>query len=151
MSIVDVSTEIVIARPRHDVAAYASDPDTATTWYANIAAVEWKSAKPAVIGSRIAFVATFLGRRLSYTYRVTELVPDERFVMRTDEGPFRMETSYAWSDAGEGLTRMVLRNRGEPSGFGKIAAPVMAAAMRRANTKDLARLKTILEATGAGE
>ncbi|MBP1159013.1 hypothetical protein ABIC28_003407 [Rhodococcus sp. PvR044] len=46
---------------------------------------------------------------------------------------------------------MVLRNRGEPSGFGAIAAPVMAAAMRRANSKDLARLKSILEDTGDGE
>jgi hypothetical protein len=93
VAIVDVSSEIVIARPRHDVAAYASDPDTATSWYANIVAVEWKSSKPATLGSRIAFVATFLGRRLIYTYRVTELVPDERFVMRTDEGPFPMETT----------------------------------------------------------
>ncbi|SEL06480.1 SRPBCC family protein [Rhodococcus maanshanensis] len=148
MSVVDVNTEIVIARPRHVVAAYASDPDTAIAWYANIAAVEWKSAKPAEVGSRIAFVATFLGRRLSYTYRVTELVPDELFVMRTDEGPFPMETTYAWSDAGEGRTRMALRNRGEPSGFGRIAAPVVAAAMRRANTKDLARLRGILESAG---
>jgi hypothetical protein len=151
VAIVDVSSEIVIARPRHDVAAYASDPDTATSWYANIVAVEWKSSKPATLGSRIAFVATFLGRRLSYTYRVTELVPDERFVMRTDEGPFPMETTYAWSDAGNGHTRMLLCNRGEPSGFGRVAAPVIAAAMRRANAKDLARLKGILEDTGGGE
>ena len=41
---------------------------------------------------------------------------------------------------------MTLRNRGEPAGFGRMAAPVMAAAMRRANDKDLAALKRILEA-----
>jgi hypothetical protein len=72
-------------------------------------------------------------------------VPDERLVMSTDEGPFPMETTYTWSDApGEG-TRMTLRNRGEPAGFSKLAAPFMAAAMRRANRKDLARLKQLLE------
>ena len=40
---------------------------------------------------------------------------------------------------------MALRNRGEPSGFKAIAAPMMAQAVRRANTKDLARLKGLLE------
>ena len=40
---------------------------------------------------------------------------------------------------------MTLRNRGEPAGFKRFAAPVMALAMRRANEKDLARLKRILE------
>jgi hypothetical protein len=66
--------------------------------------------------------------------------------MRTAEGPFPMETTYAWDDVGEGATRMTLRNRGEPAGFARITAPMMAAAVRRANRRDLARLKRILEA-----
>lgn len=141
----DVRTEIEIARARPEVAAYAADPDNATAWYRNIKSVEWRSAKPLAVGSRIAFVAQFLGRRLAYTYEVTEHVPGERFVMRTAEGPFAMETTYAWSDAPGGGTRMTLRNRGTPSGFSRVVAPVMAAAVRRANRKDLARLKAILE------
>jgi hypothetical protein len=143
---VDVLTETEIRCARADVAAFASDPDNATAWYENIKAVEWKTSRPAVAGSRIAFVATFLGRRLAYTYEVVELVPGERFVMRTAEGPFPMETTYTWEDAPSGATRMTLRNRGEPSGFRGVAAPLMAAAMRRANRKDLERLKSLLEA-----
>ena len=142
---VDVQTEIEIDRPRNEVAAYASDPDNAAAWYENIKAVEWKSPKPFAVGSRIAFAAQFLGRRLTYTYEVKELIPGERLVMSTSEGPFPMETTYVWSDAGAGCTKMALRNRGEPSGFSKVAAPMMARAMRRANGKDLARLKQILE------
>jgi uncharacterized membrane protein len=142
---VDVASEIVIARPREEVAAYACDPDRATAWYENIKSVEWRSQPPLAVGSRLAFVASFLGRRLEYTYEVRELVPGERFVMSTSEGPFPMETTYGFEDAPGGGTRMTLRNRGEPAGFAKVGAPLMARAIRRANGKDLERLKELLE------
>ena len=100
---------------------------------------------PLAVGSRLAFEARFLGRTLSYIYEVVELEHGARLVMRTSEGPFPMETIYTWSPASESATRMTLRNRGEPSGFAKVGGSVMAKAMRRANTKDLARLKSILE------
>jgi hypothetical protein len=147
---VDVVTQVVIDRPRDEVAAYAVDPDNATSWYANIKAVEWRSPPPLALGSELAFVAKFLGRRLAYTYEVAEHVPGERFVMRTAQGPFPMETTYQWEDAGQGATRMTLRNRGSPSGFAMLSAPMLAAAMRRANRKDLAQLKGILESRGGG-
>ena len=146
---VDVQTEITIDRPRADVASYAADPDNATAWYENIKAVDWKTEPPLAIGSRLSFVATFLGRRLVYTYELREFLPGERLVMSTSEGPFPMETTYTWEDAAEGGTTMRLRNRGEPSGFSRIGAPMMARAMRKANTKDLRRLKEILEASPA--
>jgi uncharacterized membrane protein len=142
---VDVESLIEISLPRDEVASYACDPDNATAWYENIKAVEWESPRPLAIGSQIVFVAEFLGRRLVYTYEVTEFVPGERFVMRTAEGPFPMETTYTWEDTPGGATRMALRNRGEPVGFARLAAVVMVRAMRRANRKDLRRLKQILE------
>jgi uncharacterized protein YndB with AHSA1/START domain len=142
---VDVLTETVIARPPAQVAAYAGDPSNAPRWYVNIKSVEWKTPPPMRIGSKLAFVAQFLGRRLAYTYEVIDLVPGRRLVMKTAQGAFPMETTYTWEPVGEGQTRMTLRNRGEPAGFSKIAAPFMAAAMRRANRKDLALLKTLLE------
>jgi hypothetical protein len=144
---VDVLSEIQIDRPRAEVAAYASDPENTTSWYENIKTVEWKSPKPLAVGSKVAFVAQFLGRRLEYTYEVKEIVPGERFVMATAQGPFPMETSYSWVDSPGGGTEMTIRNRGEPTGFSKLAAPVIAAAMRRANRKDLRKLKSLLEIT----
>jgi uncharacterized protein YndB with AHSA1/START domain len=143
---VDITTETIINRPLAVVAEYAGNPDNAPSWYVNIKSVEWKTAPPVGVGSRVAFVAHFLGRKLSYTYEIVELVAGERLVMRTTEGPFPMETSYTWVPTTTQSTRMTLRNRGVPSGFGKLAAPFMAAAMRRANQKDLAKLKALLEA-----
>ena len=142
---VDVLTDIEIDIPSDRVAAYAADPTNAPEWYVNIKAVEWKTPPPLAVGSRLAFVAYFLGRRLAYTYEIVELVPGARLVMRTAEGPFPMETTYTWETTAGGKTRMTLRNRGEPRGFSTIVAPLMAAAMRRANRKDLARLKALVE------
>jgi hypothetical protein len=146
---IDVETEVTIARPRAEVAAYACDPDHATAWYANIESAEWQTPPPLAVGSMFAFEARFLGRRLAYVYEVKELVPGERFVMATADGPFAMETIYSWEDAGGGATLMRLRNRGEPSGFASFLTPVMAPAVRSANRKDLRRLKRILETATA--
>ena len=142
---VDVSSRILINRSRELVSGYAANPDHAPEWYVNIKTVEWKTPPPVTIGSQVAFVAHFLGRRMAYTYEVAELVPGERLVMRTAEGPFPMETTYTWETTPDGATRMTLRNRGMPTGFSKWLAPFMARAMRRANRKDLAALKKRLE------
>ena len=146
---VDVSTDIVMEVPRDRVAGFAGDPSNAPLWYVNIESVEWQTPPPLQLGSRLAFVARFLGRRLSYTYEIVELVDGERLVMRTAQGPFPMETTYVWESVGPNATRMTLRNKGNPSGFSKVGAPLMAAAMRRANRQDLAALKRLLE-NGAG-
>jgi hypothetical protein len=58
-----------------------------------------------------------------------------------------MTTTHTWQDTSSGGTRMTLRNQGEPSGFAQVATPVISAAMRRANRKDLQALKALLEQT----
>jgi uncharacterized membrane protein len=146
---VDVSTSVVINLPTEQVAGYASDPDNVPTWYSNIKSVEWKTPRPLQVGSRLAFVAHFLGRRLAYTYEIVEWIPGTRLVMRTADGPFPMETTYTWDAVGDGQTQMTLRNRGMPAGFSKLMAPFMAYAVRRANQKDLALLKKRLEVPAA--
>jgi hypothetical protein len=127
-----------------DVAEYATNVDNAPAWYSNIKSVEWKTPRPLGVGTRVAFVARFLGRQLSYTYEIVEYVPGAVLRMRTAEGPFPMETTYRWSDSPGGATVMSLRNVGSPAGFGRLVAPFMALAMRSAMTKDLERLARIL-------
>jgi uncharacterized membrane protein len=143
---VDVISDVVVARPIDEVAAYAARPDNVPQWYANISSVRWLTPPPLQVGSRIAFVARFLNRTLAYTYEVVAWEPGRRLVMRTTDGPFPMETTYEWFPVREGHTRMTLRNRGTPTGFPAVLRPFMAWMIRRANRQDLARLKERLEA-----
>jgi hypothetical protein len=147
MKPVDILSDVVIDRPVAAVSTYAADPDNAPRWYDNIESVEWRTEPPLRVGSVVAFVARFLGRRLAYDYEVVEHKPGVRLVMRTQQGPFPMETIYTWEARGA-RTCMTLQNRGTPSGFSALARIFMVPAMRRANRKDLANLQHRLESTG---
>ena len=143
---VDVVATIVIERPISEVAAFAGDPSNAPRWYRRISSAEWETDPPISLGSRIAFRARFMGRDLAYVYEVCEYTPGEQVAMRTSEGPFPMNTTYTWRPVGSHTTHMTLRNHGEPTGFSRVAAPVMARAMRRAMRQDLDDLRRLLEA-----
>ena len=142
---VDVLTKIKIKCPREDVVQYAVNPDHAPEWYVNIKSVEWKTPKPLTLGSQIAFKAQFLGRQLAYVYEIVEYIPGEKLVMRTADGPFPMETTYTWEAIDDHSTLMSLRNKGNPTGFSKWLTPFMSFMMKKANKKDLIKLKEILE------
>ena len=141
---VDVKCEIVIQRPRAEVAEYAADPSNTPAWYANIDSAIHRGGPALGVGTLVDFVARFMGRDLKYTYEFVEWVPGSKLVMRTAQGPFPMQTTYTWSDEGT-ATRMVLANTGEPTGFSRIAGFLMAPMMRRAMGKDLRKLKALLE------
>jgi uncharacterized membrane protein len=142
---VDIKTEMIIHCPIEKVSSYASDPDHAPEWYVNIDSAEWLTDKPLSLDSQIAFKATFLGRELAYVYNIEEYRPGEKLVMRTANGPFPMKTTYTWEKLEQNRTKMTLRNQGEPSGFSKIFTPFMSTLMKKANQKDLKKIKEILE------
>jgi hypothetical protein len=143
---VEVNSKIVIDRPREHVASFAADPTNAPKWYTNIKSIEWKTPpRPLRVGSRVEFIAQFLGRRLIYTYEFITLDLPNRLTMRSTNGPFPMETSYIWEELGGGRTLMRLENRGNPTGFSSLVRPFLTLAMRHANRKDLTRLKTVME------
>lgn len=142
---VDVETEIIINKPVNEVAQYAMDPDNAPEWYVNIHSAVWRTAKPLGIGSQVAFKAKFLGKDLAYVYEVTELLPNEKLVMKTSDGPFPMETTYLFRAVDSNTTEMKLRNRGMPSGFSKLFSPFMKMMMKKANRKDLQKIRSLLE------
>lgn len=142
---VDVLTEIIIHRPVKQVSEYAANPDHAPEWYVNIQSAVWHTPKPLAIGSKIAFKAQFIGRDLAYVYEIKEFIPEKKLVMSTSQGPFPMETTYTWESIDKNQTRMILRNKGNPNGFSKLFAPFMTTMMKKANNKDLQKIKSILE------
>jgi uncharacterized membrane protein len=142
---VDVFTDITIRCPHQKVSEYAANPDNAPEWYVNIDSAEWLTNQPLSIHSQIAFKAKFLGRELSYVYEIKEYSPGEKLVMKTANGPFPMETTYTWEAIDDQLTRMTLQNKGNPTGFSKWMTPLMSTMMKKANKKDLERIKEILE------
>ena len=142
---VDVETEIVIDRPREEVAAFAADPDNATDWYEHVKRVVWRTRRPLAVGTRVGFLAESLGKQMEFVYEITALVPGEQLVMRSEAGRFPMETTYAWQDEPGGGTRMILSNHAEPRGVGRLSAVLLRRSMRRSNEQDLGRLKHVLE------
>lgn len=145
---VNVFTEVIIKAPIEIVADYAANPDNAPEWYVNIKSAEWITPKPMKVGSQVAFVAHFLGRKLVYTYEFAEIKPRQKLVMKTTEGPFPMETTYTWTAIDHQTTKMTLLNKGIPKGFSKLMAPFMARMMKKANNKDLINIKRIIEMRG---
>ena len=141
----DVGSETVVHRPVDEVAAYAADPTNAPDWYGHIESVEWQTEPVVRVGARAAYLATFLGKRLAYTYEILEYEPGTRLVMRTTESPFPMETAYTWEPV-DGGTRMTLRIQADPSGFSKLVTPFIVGNARRAIADDLESLRTLLEA-----
>lgn len=137
----DVLTQIVIDRPRSEVADYVSDPENATEWSQNVSKAEWKSPKPLSAGSEFAFEAQVGDEKRAFMYQVTEYVPGESLVMSSESGSSPMETSYRFSDTDSGGTKVELRN--------VVQDEDTASALEIDNRQDLARLKSILEDGGS--
>ncbi len=142
---IDVSTEIDINCSREKVAEYSANPDNAPKWYVNIKAAKWKTPKPLRVGSQIVFKARFMGKALVYIYEIAEYAAEQKMVMKTIMGPFPMETVYTWKSIEGNITRMSLQRKGSPGGLSKLLTPLFSFAIRKANNKDLQRLKQIIE------
>src|SRR5215210_2491505 len=140
----DVQVQTDIAGPRERVAAYLFDWRNDTSWIGGISEAQRVDDGEFGVGSRVARVARFLGKRIEYVNEVVELEPGRRLAMRSVKGPFPMRVTYEVEDADAG-TQVRLRNEGDASRAYRVAGPFLALAVRRATHRDLDRLKRILE------
>lgn len=149
----DVTVRTVFEAPRSLVAEVSGDPSQAWRWFSTIRSVRWHGEPAVTEGAVVDLVSRFLGRELAYTYRIVDLVPGERLVMRTEEGPFPMETTFTWWDeepldvpgaASRPRTGMSLRNAGRPKGMTTLGSGAVTLGMKRAMHRDLERLRLVL-------
>jgi hypothetical protein len=143
---IDLTVEVLIARPLEEVAAYVIDPSNEPRWISGIVESTPEASGPIGVGSRVRRVAKFMGRHMEYTPEVLELQAQSHLLMRTDK-PFPMTIEYRFA-AQDGSTAFSQRLRGGPGGVLGLLDPVMAMMVRRNVRGDMHRLKTILEAGG---
>jgi uncharacterized membrane protein len=141
---IDVIAEVRVRRPREEVAGYMTDPANDPEWIGGLREARLLGDGPVVEGSRVARVASFMGRKVEYVNEVTALEPGRILEMRSVKAPFPMHITYTFED-GEGGT--VVRNhvRGGGGVF-SLGSPLFAPMVRRNVQKDLERMREVLEA-----
>ena len=141
---IDVKAEIVINRSREDVASFAMNSDNDPIWIGGIVESKMLTDSPLGKGTNVSRVAKFLGKRIEYINEIIEYDPAGLLVMRSIKGPFPMTIRYQFEDASGG-TLARIHVQGESSGFYKLAAPLLARAVKGNVKNDLETLKDLLE------
>ncbi len=144
---IDITVETTIGRPREEVARFATDPANDPLWIGGIREARTITDGRLAPGSRVARVASFLGKRIEYVNEIDELLPGKRLLMHSVAGPFPMRVTYEFADADAGSV-VRIRVEGDAGGFYAVARPVLRRKVRRSVESDLARLKGLLERSG---
>jgi uncharacterized membrane protein len=146
---IDVSAEVHVRRPRDQVAAYMTDPANDPEWIGGLREARLLGEGPLREGSRVARVASFMGRRVEYVNEITTLEPGSVLEMRSVKAPFPMHITYTFEDDtfedrdGGTVVRNHVRGGG---GFFSLGSPLFAPLVRRNVQRDLERMRDVLEA-----
>ena len=147
---IDITAQVDVRRPLAEVAAYMVDPAHDPEWIGGVREVRLETPPPVDVGSRVARVASFLGRRVEYVNEITELDRERVLDMRSVAAPFPMRITYSF-EAHDGGAATTVRNRvrGEPGGFFALFGPLLGRLVKRSVQRDLERLRDRLEGRAA--
>ena len=143
MAKAEVST--TIKRPVEDVFAVISNIENNPKWSSGVLDAKQTSPGPIGVGTTARTVSRFLGRRLENEMEVTEYEPNRRFSWLSRSGPFPFQGSVTVEQI-EGGTRVDATFEGDPSGFFKLAEPLIVSIAKRQFQGDLDNLKDLMEA-----
>jgi len=136
----------LIDRPTKDVFAFVSDMNNAPKWQSQVVAIQQISSGPAAVGTTFKTTGELMGRRLEGKAEITDYEPDSKFGFKVDAGPMQVKATVSLKPAGTG-TRLSLSGQGNPGGVFKLAEGVLAGQIRSQMVANLARLKSVLEAS----
>jgi uncharacterized membrane protein len=140
---IDVKAEVQVRRPRDEVAAYMTDPANDPEWIGGLREARVLGEGPLAEGSRVARVASFMGRKVEYVNEITRLEPGRVLDMRSVKAPFPMRITYSFEDRDGGtLVRNHVRGGG---GLFSLGSPLFAPMVRRNVQRDLERMRDLLE------
>ncbi len=144
-----VEESVVINRPREEVWSYVVDPANFTAWVRTATEYEADHDGNPKLGDHDRLVGKVAGRRVEVTREVTEVVPEERFAVKTVKAPFPSSTVFQFEDAGGG-TRVTFHAETPGLGgfFGKLGDPIVVKLFARDVRANLTNLRTILEEHG---
>ena len=141
---IDVSVDIEISSDPQAVFVFLADPENDADWIGGVQKSEQLSVGPVSLGTQVRRTAGFMGRSMEYITEITAFEPENLIEMETVSGPFAMIITYEVEHRDQ-TARVILRNRGGPSGVMNLLSPLMMWMVRKNTMQDLARLKSILE------
>jgi uncharacterized protein YndB with AHSA1/START domain len=141
---IDFTVETKIARPVHDVFAYATDPDRLSTWQTNTVSAQREDDGPYGVGSRLREVHRAPGgKELESVVEIVEFAPDRVFALEVKEGtPIHAHMTFGPADGG---TQMRFRAYGKLTGPTRLLEPLLGRVLRKQFTQQVATLKRLLE------
>ena len=147
MPVVDES--IVINRPRSEVYAYLSQPNSYLEFQTNLSELSNDNAEAAV-GNQFSGVNKVAGRKVPWTAETTEVVENEVIASKSLESPLEFTYSWRLADEGDGTLVSFHQEVGSLGGFfGRFADPLVVRMYARDVSSNLDNLKALLEAESA--
>lgn len=142
---IEVSSDVVIARPAADVFAFVADAENNPRWQQGMRSCRWTSEGPIGVGATYEQHASFLGRAMESTFEVAAFEPGRSITITTTASTFPITVTRTVEPLGDTTSRVRAEVRGDASGIFRLASPLMRWMVQRSVRADYRRLKALLE------
>lgn len=143
-AMVEMRSEVEIARPPDVVFAMIADMARNTEWQNGMVSCDWTSDPPHGFGSTYEQVASFMGKKILTTFEVTEYETPTRIRIQSVVSTFPLEITRTVEATASG-SRVTAVVKGEPGGLMKLFAPLMNRQAQSSIDADYQRLVALLE------